>query len=254
MPFGDFTGYKFNKRKNRLISPAHVNRLRKARSTVTGKVEQVAKKVNRLSPEVKYVYSSYSFNVSNGNYIAGGATSIVRQINVVTAGQNNTQRNGSTIRGKSLQIRWNLLNSAMVNNSCYYRICVVYDTRPNKALPLIQDLFVNFLNPFNQITFKNPQYKGRFKFLMDLNSTIGGTGDAVSADVTGGNIPALRNGVRNINLNGKKTLYDVGNNDGLITGITDGSYILLAWCSVSDGGAATQPLLSINIKYNFTDV
>jgi len=186
---------------------------------------------NRSADEQKVV------DTVSANY-ALDTTGSVTLVNGVATGTDFTNRIGRKVVWKSVQIRglWLPADATVSNNLC--RICLVWDTQPNGALPAISDIFNQALGN----SMLNLNNRDRFKMIMD-KQFIAAEYSAVGQAVPGtGHIKAFRK------LSGLETIFDGTTN--AIGDIQSGSLLLV---TLGTQPTASSHVLTAAVRCRFTD-
>lgn len=227
----------------------------KTQAQLTRAVHSINNRVGKGKVEEKYVSTYINFAMSS-TVIA----TIMRQINVVPQGANQGQRVGARLYGKRIEFRYELINPGAAAVSGFFRVMILYDKKPNGALPSVAGapslLPIFDQNPtiapvqMSTIAFRNETFRSRFSVLYDRTHVLGTNGNAVTPDLSGGNLPVTVHAQKVFKCT-KPTKYADVSPNGTINEITDGSYILLAWCQFAPAGS--EPQISNSIRFYYTD-
>lgn len=245
MPFGNLSSFKGkNGNVNRSSKKVAISSKPHTVAALNKKVDKIAK---RDKPEVKRLQwgllsppaapnESTSFQMSTTNPAV-----IMRQLCPILRGLGQTQRIGSRVKNVKMEYAYDILNTGAVANPAFLRVAIIYDKKPNQALPLMTELFdVNPVFPgvpMSNIQFRNVNYMKRFRFLVNHFLTIGSNGGA-PASPAGGNMPNILHRHGSVKLNDIITQYVEGAVVGTFDQITEGAFYLLAWSSVEVPPAA----------------
>lgn len=184
--------------------------------------------VSRLNAESNIIDTSH-----NGTSI--GTTMNIQLLNGTTQGDGNSNREGNSIRMKSVYLRLhNILsqNAAAIFNVC--RIMIVLDKQPNGAIFSGADLLENTGIPVASPYEKD--FSARFEVLLDKVVTMSKTGNE---------------GVfykKYINL-GQKVRYNE-TNGGTIADINTNALYL---CIVTNASSPNEPTFYTNVRLRFVD-
>lgn len=186
---------------------------------------------NRSAEEQKVI------DTASANY-ALDTTGSVTLVSGVATGTDFTNRIGRKVVWKSIQLRgfWIPVDATVSNNLC--RVCLVWDSQPNGALPAITDIFQQALGN----SMLNLNNRDRFKMVMDkqfIAAEYAATGQAVPGT---GHIKAFRK------LNGLETIFD--GTTAAIGDIQSGAMLLVTLGSQATAAAHT---LTAAVRMRFCD-
>lgn len=127
--------------------------------------------------ELKY----YEFGANASALTVAATTTMplhaqVASLNIIAAGDDSDQRNGSKIQAKSITLRVGVGNARnsnvnwtdVVMGTLFYRVILYVDTQANGATPPPSDFFNDVpVNQANWLIYNNTKNSGRFKILWD---------------------------------------------------------------------------------------
>lgn len=227
---------------------------RKAKGKHTLKV--VEKKVNKISrtlkPEIKQNTAYLAFQIQNLSY-ANART----QFAIIPQGTGKTERIGNKIMGLGIEFRYDLLNTGTTAVPAFVRVSLVYDRKPNQAVPAAGTIWDQ--NPqttlfLGHLNVRNTDYLDRFSIMYDKVHRLGTLGNNVLPDFTGGNMPCIDFAKRRMKFK-KISRYILPSPNGTIGEITEGAYYIFVWSTV-------EPLAPPNnaiqfdgiIRFTYTDI
>lgn len=249
MPFGNLKDWT-------VVNHRVTRRPRRARNATTAaKVKRIAKKVNQMKPEVKYITEDKDFLLRTDNATQNAV--IQQKLFTIARGDGLDERIGSKIRSVGWEFMYALFNTGPLSQAAFFRVCLVYDNNPNQTRFQMNMLFDPHVQPgpfpvaFSDITLRNRQYLQRFNIVYDKIGTIGDPG--LSAAFTtalpaGGNDRCLKN-FRTSKKHNKKIIYTEDGATGAIAQTIKGAFYLLTWCSIDN-----QLQISATIRLKYTDV
>jgi len=218
-----------------LLPDGNFHRIRSAKRVRVGRAPPATRGFwgpqNRSAEEQKVV------DTASANY-ALDTTGSVTLINGVATGTDYTNRIGRKVVWKSVQIRglWVPADATVSNNLC--RICLVWDSQPNGALPTIADIFQQALGN----SMLNLNNRDRFKMIMD-KQFIAAEYSAVGQAVPGtGHIKAFRK------LTGLETIFD--GTTAAIGDIQSGALLLV---TLGTQPTASSHVLTAALRCRFVD-
>lgn len=174
----------------------------------------------QLWKDVKYLKSlvNTEFKVKEQSASStANTTGVFILLNGLTQGDDFTNRNGRSVRWKSLQYHIRTLKDTAVG-TCFVNYAIVIDKQANDATPTLADLYSNV-----QAQFRNLDNRKRFVIIDEVRMTL-------DADDPERNISKYKK----IDMH---TIYDASNN-GDITDINSNALYLVAWSNQPAGDGA----------------